>query len=70
MNTTKYQTTESSDGGPLAVCINDCQLDYGQPSSQLVGICFEVGCAFAEMRWGSAAAASFGAITLKTDEKR
>lgn len=67
MNTTN-QKPESSDGGPLAVCVNDCQLDYGQARSELVRICFQVGCAFAEMRWGSSAAAAFGTVTLRVDE--
>jgi len=49
----------ANDGGPLAVCVNDCQLDYGQPSSELIRICFQVRCAFAEMRWGPEAAAAF-----------
>ena len=69
MSTTKHGEPEVCDGGPLAVCINDCQLDYGQPSSELVRICFQVRCAFAEMRWGSSAAAAFEATTPKVDEK-
>jgi hypothetical protein len=40
-------------GAPLVVCINDCALDHGQPSSELAPICFKLGCAFAEMRWKS-----------------
>ena len=51
--------SETGDGSPLAVCINDCQLDYGQAGSELSRICFQVRCAFAEMRWGRAAAAAF-----------
>jgi hypothetical protein len=39
-------------GAPLAVCINDCYIDYGQRASELAPVCFQVGCAFAEMRWG------------------
>ena len=39
-------------GAPLAVCVNDCMLDYGQPAAQLRRVCFQVRCAFAEMRWG------------------
>ena len=39
-------------GSPLGVCINDCEIDYGQPFVDLVHICFSLGCAFAEMRWG------------------
>ena len=68
MNTTKDQKPELPDGGPLAVCINDCQLDYGQQRSELVRVCFQVRCAFAEMRWGSSAAAAFGAVTPEIDE--
>ncbi|HYP27573.1 MAG TPA: hypothetical protein VE262_12720 [Blastocatellia bacterium] len=41
------------DGSPLAVCINDCEIDYGQPGSELAKVCFRLGCAFAEMRWGN-----------------
>jgi hypothetical protein len=59
MDTTKYEEPESSDCAPLAVCVNDCRLDYGQPAFELVRICFQVGCAFAEMRWGGKAAAEF-----------
>ena len=64
MTTLTYQKPELSDGDPLAVCINDCQLDYGQPGFELVRVCFQVRCAFAEMRWGSAAAAAFEAARL------
>lgn len=67
MNTTKHQKPELPDGGPLAVCINDCQLDYGQKRSELVRVCFQVRCAFAEMRWGSSAAA-FGPVTLEVNK--
>lgn len=70
MKTPKHQLPEGSDGGPLAVCINDCQLDYGQPRSELVGICFQLGCAFAEMRWGSSATAALEAVTPSVDEKQ
>jgi hypothetical protein len=41
------------DGRPLAVCINDCEIDYGQPGTDLAKVCFRLGCAFAEMRWGN-----------------
>ncbi len=58
---------EAHDGGPLAVCVNDCQLDYGQPGAELARICFQVCCAFAEMRWGPAAAASFTPAAAHTD---
>jgi hypothetical protein len=61
MDTTKHREPEECDGGPLAVCINDCQLDYGQPKAELILICFQVRCAFAEMRWGREAAAAFEA---------
>lgn len=57
-------------GGPLAVCINDCQLDYGQASSELVRVCFQVRCAFAEMRWGLAAAQAFEIGTQLVEEKK
>jgi hypothetical protein len=70
MGTTKHREPEECDGGPLAVCVNDCQLDYGQASSELIRICFQVRCAFAEMRWGRAAAAAFEAGTLMVDEKQ
>ena len=42
-----------SDGSPLAVCVYDCDLDYGQPGEELAPICFRVCCAFAAMRWGN-----------------
>lgn len=42
------------DGSPLAVCVNDCQLDCGQDHLLLAPVCFQVHCAFAEMRWGKA----------------
>jgi hypothetical protein len=41
------------DGSPLAVCVNDCEIDYGQPYVELAPVCFQVGCAFAERRWVS-----------------
>ena len=43
--------SEESDGAPLAVCVNDCELDHGQNPRQLVVLCFKVQCAFARMRW-------------------
>lgn len=43
----------SPDGAPLAVCVNDCELDYGQSHGELMKVCFRLGCAFAEMRWGA-----------------
>ena len=51
------QRTEGATGAPLAVCVNDCRLDCGQDASELAPVCFQVGCAFADMRWGSRAAA-------------
>jgi len=65
MNTIKHPNIELPDGGPLAVCINDCQLDYGQPRQELARICFEVRCAFAEMRWGRSVAADLRAVSPK-----
>ena len=56
MSPTKPREPDRSDGFPLAVCVNDCQLDYGQADAELSRICFQVRCAFAEMRWGRAAA--------------
>jgi hypothetical protein len=40
------------EGVPLGVCVSDCEIDYGQPYSDLYKVCFSLGCAFAEMRWG------------------
>lgn len=51
---TKKKAKAEPDGSPLAVCVNDCQLDYGQDRLQLAPVCFQVRCAFAEMRWGKA----------------
>ena len=47
------QRTVEALGAPLAVCLNDCQIDCGQEASELALVCFKVGCAFAGMRWGS-----------------
>ncbi len=55
----KAPGSDKADGLPLAVCINDCQLDYGQSDSELSRICFQVRCAFAEMRWGRDAARTY-----------
>ncbi|HMG36714.1 MAG TPA: hypothetical protein VKM94_22450 [Blastocatellia bacterium] len=41
-------------GAPLAVCINDCELDRGQKPVDLAVLCFKMQCAFADMRWGGA----------------
>ena len=48
---TKQRANDEVTGAPLVVCVNDCALDHGQPSSELAPICFKLGCAFAEMRW-------------------
>jgi hypothetical protein len=68
MSTARPKKPGGCDGSPLAVCINDCQLDYGQPSSELAPICFGVHCAFAEMRWGRSAALTFGVAQPASDE--
>jgi len=47
-------------GEPLAVCVNDCAVDAGQPAEDLIKVCFSLGCAFAEMRWGKEARAVAG----------
>lgn len=44
------------EGKPLAVCINDCQVDCGQPQSELRRLCFQLNCAFAKLRWGASEA--------------
>jgi hypothetical protein len=58
------QRTLEATGAPLAVCINDCRLDCGQSASELAPVCFQVGCAFAEMRWGSRVIATAGVPRL------
>jgi hypothetical protein len=58
MGTMKQPEVQGCGGEPLAVCINDCQLDYGQASSELIRVCFQVRCAFAELRWGRLKAAA------------
>lgn len=68
MSTPKRKAPEGCDGSPLAVCVNDCQLDYGQPSSELARICFQVHCAFAEMRWGRSAAVAYELSQTVSDE--
>jgi len=70
MGTTNRREPEACDGSPLAVCINDCQLDYGQARSELIRICFQVRCAFAEMRWGRSAAAAFQAVAPIVDQNQ
>ena len=47
------QRTVEASGAPLAVCVNDCRIDRGQGASELAPVCFQAGCAFAGMRWGS-----------------
>src|SRR5262245_27969828 len=47
-------TVRQMNGAPLAVCVNDCQLDHGQNPLELVVLCFKVHCAFARMRWADA----------------
>lgn len=49
---TSARRHQEPDGVPLGVCVSDCEIDYGQPYSELYKVCFNVGCAFAEMRWG------------------
>jgi hypothetical protein len=46
-----------NEGRPLAVCINDCQIDCGQPRMELERLCFQLSCAFAELRWGDSSEA-------------
>ena len=43
--------SNTPEGAPLTVCVNDCALDYGQPYNELAPVCFRLGCAFAEARW-------------------
>lgn len=64
------QRTEEGTGAPLAVCLNDCRLDSGQCASELAPVCFQVGCAFAEMRWGSRAKAALPGPGLAGDRTR
>jgi hypothetical protein len=47
-----HASIEELPGTPLAVCINDCAIDHGQSPSELAPMCYRLGCAFAEMRWG------------------
>jgi len=63
MSTAKYPEPDACRGAPLAVCVNDCQLDYGQPYSELAPVCFQVGCAFAEMRWGTSSDKPMAPVT-------
>jgi hypothetical protein len=69
MGTMKQREVQGCGGGPLAVCINDCQLDYGQASSELIRICFQVRCAFAELRWGRSKAVASELVTPTTAER-
>ena len=48
---------------PLAVCLNDCEIDSGQHDPELKRVCFMVRCAFAEMRWGCGAPEELPQIT-------
>lgn len=59
------QRTVEASGAPLAVCVNDCQIDCGQQASELALVCFKVGCAFAGMRWGSLIDATAQCATLR-----
>jgi len=68
MSTPRRKAPDGCDGSPLAVCINDCQLDYGQPGSELARICFQVKCAFAEMRWGKSTAMLFELSQSTTEQ--
>lgn len=45
------RTGKTLEGGPLAVCMNDCAIDRGQSQAELAPLCFRLGCAFAELRW-------------------
>lgn len=63
------EVVQGCGGGPLAVCINDCQLDYGQASSELIRVCFQVRCAFAELRWGRSKAAASESVTPPMAER-
>jgi hypothetical protein len=58
------------DGSPLAVCVNDCEIDYGQPYAELAPVCFQVGCAFAERRWAGLGLAKSALIMLQTSKTR
>jgi hypothetical protein len=60
---TRRTENEEPTGAPLAVCVNDCAIDHGQPHSELAPTCFKLGCAFAEMRWKSSIESS-GEIAL------
>jgi len=57
-------------GSPLAVCVNDCEIDYGQEAPELAPVCFRVHCAFAEMRWGSLIDWNAPYVTIATDGDR
>ena len=59
------QRTVEALGAPLAVCLNDCQIDCGQEASELALVCFKAGCAFAAMRWGSLIDANAAGTNLK-----
>lgn len=59
---TKHRNNNGPEGAPLAVCVNDCELDYGQSHSELMKVCFRLGCAFAEMRWGGKAGSEIAPV--------
>ena len=46
------RSNQTPEGAPLKVCVYDCALDHDQPYSELAPVCFRLGCAFAEARWG------------------
>jgi hypothetical protein len=58
MGMMNQSTIFESNGAPLAVCVNDCQVDCGQSPEALSRMCFSARCAFAEMRWGGPASKS------------
>ena len=65
----KLALNQEFNGQQLGVCINDCEVDYGQPHSELSTTCFQLGCAFASMRWGTQEAASLPKlVTLQKTE--
>lgn len=55
-------------GAPLAICINDCEIDYGQPYAELEKVCFRLHCAFAEMRWGNGECSSLDPVAYLTQK--
>ena len=59
----KLTLEPEQNGRPLGVCINDCEVDYGQPYADLSRTCFQLGCAFAVMRWGDGQPALLTGLT-------